>query len=208
MLRLIEDGEPTREIVVTVPGVLLDPDEAVFDHPGSPINLMAPKWVLVGVPIVIGTLIQLFRVPMGPIWISAALFLGLIALVVVLWKLRDLSRTRTMRTFARSRFGGQALDWRLDETEVRQTGPFLDTVVPWSAFVHVLDQPKAFVFVLSGTTVMILPRRLLSEAQQANVRTLIDRARDRGLIGDMPADLMPPWDLIRDAVRERYAPDA
>ena len=59
-----------------------------------------------------------------------------------------------------------------------------------------------------ATNVMILPRRLLSEAQQADVRGLIDRARDRGLIGDMPAAQMPSWDLIRDSVRERYAADA
>ena len=207
MRGLIEDEDPTHEIVVTVPGVLLGPDEAVFDHPGSPISLMAPKWVLIGVPLVIGMLIQLFRVPMRPIWIGAAMFVGVIALVVILWRLWAFWRTRAVRDFARSRFGGQSLDWRLDESEVRQTGPFLDTVVPWSAFVHVLDQPRAFVFVLSGTNVMILPRRLLSEAQQMDVRALIDRARDRGLVGDMPADLMPPWDLIRDSVRERYAPE-
>lgn len=208
MRRLIEDAEPTHEIVVTVPGVFLGPNEAVFDHPGPPINLMAPKWVLITVPLVIGMVIQLFRVPMRPVWIGAVLFIGVVALAVALWKLWAFWRTRAQRDFARSRFGGQSLDWRLDETEVRQTGPFLDTVVPWSAFVHVLDQPRAFVFILSGTNVMILPRRLLSEAQQAAIRSLIDRARDRGLIGDTPADLMLPWDLIRDSVRERYAPEA
>ena len=208
MRGLIEEDTPGHEVVVTVPGVFLGPDEAVFDHPGTPINLMAPKWVLIGVPFAIGAVIQLFRVPMRPVWIGAALFVGVIALVVVLWKLWAFWRTRARREFARSRFGGQSLDWRLDETEVRQTGPFIDTVVPWSAFVHVLDQPRGFVFILSGTNVMILPRRLLSEAQQADVRALIDRARYRGLIGDMPAELMPPWDLIRDGVRERYALEA
>lgn len=208
MRGLIEEDAPGHEVVVTVPGVFFGPDEAVFDHLGTPINLMAPKWVLIGVPFAIGAVIQLFRVPMRPVWIGAALFVGVIALVVVLWKLWAFWRTRARREFARSRFGGQSLDWRLDETEVRQTGPFIDTVVPWSAFVHVLDQPRAFVFILSGTNVMILPRRLLSEAQQADVRALIDRARARGLIGDMPAELMPPWDLIRDGVRERYASEA
>ena len=208
MLRLIQDDEPTCEIVVTVPGVFLGPDEAVFDHPGSPINLTAPKWLLIGAPFAVGMLIQLLHLPMRALWIGAAAVLGLVALAVVLWKLWAFWRTRAAREFARSRFGGQALDWRLDETEVRQTGPFLDTVVPWSAFVHVLDQPGAFVFVLSGSNVMILPRRLLSEGQQADIRELIDRARDRGLIGDMPAELMPSWDLIRDGVRERYAPEA
>ncbi len=208
MRGLIEESAPGREVVVTVPGIFLEPSEAVFDHPRTPINLMAPKWVLIGVPFAIGAVIQLFRVPMRPVWIGGALFIGVIALVVVLWKLWAYWRTRAQREFARSRFGGQSLDWRLDETEVRQTGPFIDTVVPWSAFVHVLDQPRAFVFILSATKVMILPRRLLSEAQQTDMRALIDRARDRGLIGDMPAELMPPWDQIRDGVRERYAPEA
>ena len=208
MRGLIEDAEAAHEIVVTVPGVFLGPGEAVFDHPGAPINLMAPRWVLIGVPFAIGAVLQLFRVPMRPIWIGAALLVVIIALAAGLWRLWALWRMRGPRDFARSRFGGQSLDWRLDETEVRQTGPFMDTVVPWSAFVHVLDQPRAFVFVLSGSNVMILPRRLLSDAQQTDMRALIDRARDRGLIGDMPADLMPPWELIRDSVRERYAPDA
>ncbi|MES2861596.1 MAG: YcxB family protein [Pseudomonadota bacterium] len=207
MRRLTEDGEATHEIVVTVPNVLLQPGEAVFDRPGPTINLAAPKWVLIGVPFVAGAVIQLLRMPMRPIWIGAAMLVVVIAVAGGLWRLWAFWQTRGIRDFARSRFGGQALDWRLDETEVRQTGPFLDTAVPWSAFVHVLDQPKAFVFVLWGSNVMILPRRLLSEAQQADVRDLIDRARDRGLIGDMPAHLMPPWDLIRDGVRERYAGD-
>ncbi len=208
MRGLIEEDAPEQEVVVTVRGVFLGPNEAVFDHPGKTIDLTAPKWVLIGVPFAVGAVIQIFRIPMRPVWIGAALLVGLIALVCVVWKLWAFWRTRARREFARTRFGGQLLDWRLDETEVRQTGPFIDMVVPWSAFVHVLDQPRAFIFLLSASNVLILPRRLLSEAQQRDVRALIDRARDRGLIGDMPAELMPPWDLIRDGVRERYALDA
>lgn len=208
MRRLTGDDEATHEIVVTVPSVFLGPDEDVFNRPGAPVNLIVPKWVLIGAPFVAGAVIQLYRVPMQPIWTGILMLAGLIVGVVGLWRLWSLWRGRAWRSAAATRFGGQALDWRLDETETRQTGPFIDIAVPWTAFVHVLDQPKAFVFCLSKSNVMILPRRLLSDAQQTDVRGLIDRARDRGLIGDMPADLMPPWDLVRDAVRERYAPEA
>ncbi|WGM32614.1 YcxB family protein [Brevundimonas sp. NIBR11] len=204
MRRLTETDAATHEIVVAVPGVLLGPDEAAFDRSETPINLMAPKWVLIGVPFAAGAVIQLLHVPMRPIWIGAVLLVVLLALVAGLWRLWAFWSMRGQRRFTDTRFGGQALDWRLDETEVRQTGPFVDTAVPWTAFVHVLDQPRAFVFCLSETNVMILPRRLLSKAQQADLRELIDRARDRGLIGDTPADLLPSWDLIRDGVRERY----
>jgi len=199
------EGVPGQEIVVHVPGVVLTAAEAATGSglPVATLNLVPPKWLLIGGGLAAGAVMQLTGFDMRwVLWGAIALvFAIIVGAIVTRWLNGRIGRARTEH-----RFGAQALDWRLDETEVRQTGPFLDMALPWTAFVHVLDEPRGFVFVMSPVNALFLPRRLLSEQQQAAIRELIDRARDRGLIGNTPADLLPPWDLVRESVRERYQP--
>lgn len=186
---------------VRVQGVTLRPEEAAVSGPlGETGAVIGPadwgrwKWPMILGLMGLGAAWRGLGLDFIWIWAGAVALIGGLVLWVV-W-----SRVQAGRVGARhldSRSGGQALDWRLDAVEVRQTGPFLDSVMPWTAFQHVIDGPTGFIFVLGPYSYLVLPRRVLDADQAAGVRALIDHARDRGLIGRTPAELLPTWEDLR-----------
>lgn len=197
------DEAPPPPVEVT--GVTLTPDEAVVPGPlgeagpgiGArigPADWSRWKWPLILGLMALGAAWRWLGLDFVWIWAGAVALVGGLALWAAGSRLQ--ARREGMRHLD-SRSGGQTLDWRLDAVEVRQTGPFLDSAMPWTAFQHVIDGPQAFVFVLGPYSCLVLPKRELGEAQAAGVRALIDHARDRGLIGRTAAELLPSWAELR-----------
>lgn len=185
---------------VRVEGVTLRPEEAaVFGPLAEGGAVTGPAWGWWKWPMILGLM------GLGAAWRGLGLdfvwiWAGAVALVggLVLWVVWSRIQARRLGVWhLDSRSGGQALDWLLDAVQVRQTGPFLDSAMPWTAFQHVIDGQTGFVFVLGPYSFLVLPRRVLSEDQVAGVRALIDHARDRGLIGKTPPELLPSWEDLR-----------
>lgn len=174
--------------VVRVPGVVLR---------GADLNFAASPWpsinrannlriVTIGAAMIAAILVAgLFDA--GSAQIAATGGVLLFCWLVFIWQSNGPMMDAYRAAYVETPIGRAGCDFEFDEAGMKQTGPGYNVVFGWDMFVEVVDDQTGFMLWMTPFSAVKLPIRFLDDENIAALRTLVQQARDRGLIKGVSA---------------------
>ena len=116
------------------------------------------------------------RLEFLPVWIA----LG----TVVLWVIgSNLTHRAMLHQAAKAPSRGVPYDWTFDDEGLVQTNPLMSSQIRWAAMREVREEADRFIILISPQSNPVLPKRLMTEAQIADLRALVADVRGQGRLG-------------------------
>ena len=117
-------------------------------------------------------------------WMGASIPMGITLGTVVLWILAsNLASAQMQRQAAMAPSRQVTYDWIFDTDGLRQESPLTSTRVAWEAIRDVREEGDRFVVLFTPQANLVLPKRLMTEAQITGLRALIAEVRASGRLG-------------------------
>jgi hypothetical protein len=147
----------------------------------SLVAYLALAWRLVGpLGLLFLFVVALRHAPDQAGGLLTGVFAGTVALAGIIGATLNLAYRHGRK---RAPLTASAVDWSLDENEIRLNAALFSSRLSWGAVTRVEEQRDRFVFQAPPDSSLILPKRALNADQLLHLRTLIAEVRASGRLG-------------------------